>query len=202
MTPILLLAALAACQGAPDAEARLTRRAEAFLESLLGPGRAHVTVSARQETRSMELSSEYSTVVRPEVGLDAKGLKPKRVPPEGQSRDREATRIDLGTRVTALKALVVVDRGVGEAKLADLQRLLPGVLGLDAARGDALEVQRADLARPWPGALPLAAAAAVLALLGLLAGAWRARRRRLTALRLPPDGIPPLSGETFPEARR
>lgn len=170
---------------------QLSTQAEKLLESLLGPGRARVLVTVEGDTSETRTQKELST---PVAKADAAAL-----PGYAQDKPRETaytvTSQELaaktGFSVRRVRAVVLVDRSVAQARVDEVNRVLPQALFLDFERGDELSFVRADLLPAWKSILSapegLRAALLLLGALGLvfLAGLlFHATAMRVTRLLL------------------
>lgn len=172
------VAALADAEQAQASE-RLTARVQDVLDGILGAGRSKVRIDVTGE--HSEANSDTEIVVpfsldkassagkrmasyllalpgyakdRPfKAGKEKADSTPSPASAaQAFNREHETSRHDSGFQVRSIRATVVLDAALDDASVRDVSQLLPQLLGLDTARGDALSLLRAPLKPAWKAA--------------------------------------------------
>jgi hypothetical protein len=157
---------------------RLSSRALAVLDGVLGPGRAKILVEVRGERLQIRTESEILTPITPNAEGSSSGVKEalRLLDLPGYYKDRasqEAVKAaasgaapalqpfqkdfehslrDAGFEIKKIEATVVLDSALTEAAAREAAQLLPQLLRIDGARGDVLSILRAPMRPAWKGA--------------------------------------------------
>lgn len=172
---LLMTTLLAVRAGAADASSdeslvseRLSSRAIAVLDGVLGPGRAKILVEVRGERLQIRSEVEMLTPLDKDgIGgvkealrmLDMPGYYRERAPPAAKvnpaqhmvpfQKDFEYSLRDAGFEIKKIEATAVLDTALTETEARDAAQLLPQLLKIDASRGDVLTIVRAPMRPAW-----------------------------------------------------
>ncbi len=155
---------------------RLSSRALAVLDGMLGPGRAKVLVEVRGERLQVRTETEILTPL-PQEGafgahngvkealrlLDLPGYykdRPVSAPAEKADpvavqslqpfhKDFEHSLRDAGFEIKKIEATVVLDSALTETEAREAAQIAPQLLRIDATRGDVLSIVRAPMRPAW-----------------------------------------------------